>query len=80
MEKLEKEPEVIKQVSLIEKTMKNLKPLDLPLNLWEAQNKYFSIGKELYSEMIQKAEQGDDYSKDWVDDFSKLGYYLHVKI
>ncbi len=80
METLEKEPEDIKLVSLIEKTLQNLKSLNLSLNLWEAQNKYFSIGKELYDKMTKKAEEGDDDARNWVDDFSKLGSYLHVKV
>lgn len=54
--------------------------LDLELNLWKSQNIYFSIGKQLYSEMREKADKGDKNAKRWIGHFNELGNYLNVKI
>jgi hypothetical protein len=80
MEKINDQPEHIRLFELVKDTLDALTPLCLQLNLWKAQNIYFSIRKNYFAEMKKKAETGDSFSADWVEVFSKLGYYLHVKI
>ena len=50
------------------------------LNLWQAQNIYFSIGKDLLNKMEDRVRNGDVSAKEWVNSFQRLGHYLHVKI
>jgi hypothetical protein len=80
MEKLNEQPENIQLFETIEEIMGVIKPLSLSLDLWKAQNIYFSISRNFYNSMKEKAERGDTQAEQWVDDFLKLGEYLHVKI
>ena len=80
MEKLGKQPEDRKLILMIETTLKNLKPLDLSLNLWSAQNLYFDISRNISSEMAEKSKKGTTSAKKWTEAFRTLGYYLNVKI
>jgi len=80
MEKLNEQPEDIRLFEMLKDTLEALTPLGLQLNLWKAQNIYFSIRKRHFPMMKKKAETGDSFSADWVGAFSKLGHYLHVKI
>jgi hypothetical protein len=38
------------------------------------------MSKSYLHAMKEKAENGDELSKQWVDIFYKLGSYLHVKV
>ena len=55
-------------------------PLALPLDLWKAQNIYFSIGRKLHGSMKEKAGKNDSAAKEWLEAFLRLGHDLHVKI
>jgi alpha-amylase/alpha-mannosidase (GH57 family) len=80
MEQLNKEPENVQLFEKIYNVMEFIKPLSLSLDLWKAQNIYFSISKDFYQTMRTKAEKRDDNAKRWVENFIKLGNYLHVKV
>jgi len=80
MQKLYQQPEDLRLFEKIDNTLEVSKPLSLSLDLWKAQNNYFSIGKEFYNTMKRKAENGDGFAKSWVKEFLKLGYYLNVKV
>jgi alpha-amylase/alpha-mannosidase (GH57 family)/uncharacterized protein (UPF0216 family) len=56
-----------------------LEELGLDLNLWQAQNTYFSTGKSLMAVIAGKSE-GDEGAKRLSELFIKLGDYLKVKI
>lgn len=80
MERLSEEPEDIVLIEKINDTLGAATPIALPLDLWKAQNIYFSIGRELYETMKEKAGRADDVAKKWLDAFLRLGHYLQVKI
>ncbi|UCE71739.1 MAG: DUF3536 domain-containing protein [Nitrospiraceae bacterium] len=80
MRSLKEQPDDTALFEKLDNTLEALSPLDLPLNLWEAQNIYFSIGKGVYKTMAEKGKRGDEAANVWVKDFLKLGRYLHVKI
>ncbi len=80
MERLNNQPENIYIFEIVEAALEALNQLSLPLNLWEAQNIYFSIGKNLFNKMKIDADNGDNHAKKWEEAFSKLGNHLHVKI
>ena len=80
MKKLYQQPEDLRLFEKIDNAMEVLKPLSLSLDLWKAQNDYFSKGKNFYNTMKEKAEKGDSFAKSWVEYFLKLGYYLNVKV
>lgn len=80
IERINQQPEEIPLFKKIESALKLLISLSVELDLWEAQNAYFSIGKKLYDPMKEKAEKGDDFAKRWIEVFHQLGSQLHVKI
>lgn len=80
MEKLSQTPEDVPALENIEVILRILSALPLELDMWKAQNVYFSIGKQLYGGMREKAEKGDNNAKEWIKHFNSLGHYLQVKI
>jgi len=80
MEKLSQTPEDLPALENIEVILRILSALPLELDIWKAQNVYFSIGKQLYGEMREKAEKGDVNAKKWIEHFNSLGHYLQAKI
>jgi len=79
MERLSQTPEDVSLLEPIEAIFRILSALPLELDLWKTQNIYFSIGKQLYSRMREKAEKGDQAAKKWVEHFNSLENYLHVR-
>ncbi len=56
-----------------------LNELYLPLDLWRAQNEYFSMSKQIYPQKQEDAERGGQSAKQWLVLFDKLGSYLQVR-
>jgi hypothetical protein len=80
MQRLSENREDIRLFEKIDKVLELLKSLSLPLNLWNAQNIYFAIGKSILTRMKEAVQKGDTSARTWVEGFSKLGYYLYVKV
>ena len=80
MDKIHKQAEDLQLFEMIDKTLEIVQPLSLSLDLWKAQNNYFSLWNDVYSTMKDKAEKGDSFAGSWVESFLKLGYYLNVKV
>jgi hypothetical protein len=80
MEKLNEDPEDIELFEKISNTLEVSIPLSLSLDLWKAQNIYFSIGRSYYQPMKEKAAKNDSSAQRWVESFHRLGYFIHVKI
>ncbi len=78
IEQLAKTPENIEIMKNLQRLLRQLQQLPVKLDFWEAQNIYFDIGKLLYEDMSDKAEE-DETAANWVRNFSKLGDYLDVK-
>lgn len=53
--------------------------LHLDLDLWKAQNIYFSLSRDLYPDYEQKAEDGDIKAGLWLTAFESLAPFLNVK-
>lgn len=80
MEKLATSPHQIELLKSLIHLLKIVNQLDLTLTLWKAQNIYFVIGKNTQEAMSQKAQQGQNEAKKWLEAFSTLGDYLDVRI
>ncbi len=52
--------------------------LPLQLELWRAQNIYFSISQRVYPKLKKQASAGDSEAAAWVKNFEALGTYLNV--
>lgn len=79
MEKLSKNPENVSLLETIDKTLKILSTLPLELDLWKAQNIYFSIIKKLCIVMPKKSETADSKTKKLFEYFNSLEEFLKAK-
>jgi len=64
----------------IENALRLLNALSVELDLWGAQNICFSIGKEWFHQMKEKADQGDAAAKSWTEVFHQVCSHLQVKV
>ncbi|MDR4509605.1 MAG: DUF3536 domain-containing protein [Candidatus Brocadiaceae bacterium] len=80
METLRREPSNTSLIERVEYVLKSLQILSIKLDLWEAQNTYFHIGKNIYHTMKEKSLTEDPGNKTRFEAFRKLGYYLGVKV
>jgi hypothetical protein len=80
MEMLNENPEDIRLFEHVDTIMEALKPLSLSLNLWKAQNLYFSIGKNFLDTMKERASEGNNVAAKWLENYLSLGHYLHIKV
>jgi len=55
-------------------------PLNLHLNLWKAQNIYFSLGKRMLAPALELAGRNDPAARRWTEAFNRLGAFLEVGI
>jgi len=53
--------------------------LNLELDLWAAQNVFFSIGKSHYDGMEKKAGEGDENARKWIEIFDRVAECLSVE-
>jgi alpha-amylase/alpha-mannosidase (GH57 family) len=80
MEEFAESAESLDRLETIDRLLEILTDLPLTLDLWRAQNVYFSMGKSILPKMIREAEEGDESARRWVELFGNLGEYLHVRI
>ena len=73
-------PYEIKHLEIIERILRTLKPIHLNLDLWKAQNIYFSVGKKFYNSVKEKSLTGNVTAQKWVEYFNKLGEHLSVRV
>jgi alpha-amylase/alpha-mannosidase (GH57 family) len=78
MQGLSREPNRAEPLETIERLFGVLGDLNLKMDLWAAQNIYFSIGKEHYDAMEERASGGDGAAQAWLEHFNKVGESLHV--
>jgi hypothetical protein len=79
MVRLSKTPEDVPLLETIDNTLKILSTLHLELNLWKAQNIYFSIVKKVCIVIPKKAELADSKTKKLSEHFNSLEEFLKVK-
>jgi len=79
MQRLLKNPDDIHLMEKINAVFNILSPLLLKINLWECQNYYFRIGREISAVMQARAGTGDPPALKWIGQFEELGRYLGVK-
>ena len=79
LERLSRTPQDMAFLESIGTAVKLLKDLPLELNLWQAQNIYFAIRKQIQGEIEAKAQSGDRNAERWIAHFKRLGDYLYVR-
>ncbi len=72
-------PEKEAPIEHVVEVLRILEALHLQMDLWKAQNIYFSLGQKYYRQKRLLAET-DEYAAKWVRAFDALGGYLKVKV
>jgi alpha-amylase/alpha-mannosidase (GH57 family) len=78
MQGLSEEPKRVAPLTTVERIFGVLGDLNLEMDLWAAQNIFFSIGKEHYDAMEERASQGDEAAREWLEHFNRVGENLHI--
>ncbi|MBD3383054.1 MAG: DUF3536 domain-containing protein, partial [candidate division Zixibacteria bacterium] len=73
-------PENIEPMETANSLLQILKALNLDLNMWKSQVRYFTIGKKFYPQMSNKSDGGNVDAQKWLKQFRQLGDHLRVKI
>ena len=73
-------PEKNRTIERIVGLIESLEPLELKYERWRLQNLYFIAGKNFFSEMKTRGEEGDADAAKWTELFIRLGKLLQVKV
>ena len=74
------QPDNLELLQTMNLLLEKLESLDLKYNLWKSQVRYFTIGRNYYPEVRDKAETGDKNAQNWVDQFKQLGEHIRVRV
>jgi alpha-amylase/alpha-mannosidase (GH57 family) len=64
----------------LQETIELVLSLPFQVRLWEAQNTYYRMMREVAGEVRERAERGEAEAQAWLDGFVKLGEQLKVKV
>ncbi len=64
----------------IQKLLILLNELQLDLDIWQAQNTYFTVMLTMYASQAEQAESGDAQAKEWVRLVAAVGSQLRIKV
>ncbi|MFH1458306.1 MAG: DUF3536 domain-containing protein [Candidatus Omnitrophota bacterium] len=80
MEGFSQQPDNVDAMQSFTEFIKAIEVLPLKLDLWKAQNIYFSLSRNLLDSMQKKARENQEHAKKWLEDFNRLGDCLKVKV
>lgn len=80
MQRLVEEPDWSPLIETIVALLDLLLTRPIDLDLWEAQNRYFSLGQQRLAVQRQHARQGEAEAVRWLEGFEKLGHLLGVRL
>lgn len=78
MRQFDERPNDIVLLEKITVTFELLEQLHLDLDLWKAQNIYFSMTSRIYPDILSQSKK-DELAGRWVEWFERLGHILQVK-
>ena len=64
----------------LQETIELVLGLPFQVRLWEAQNAYYRMMREVAGEVRERAERGDAEAQAWLEGFVKLGEQLKVRV
>ena len=76
MQSLAAAPQERALMSNLEKLSELVMPLPLGLNLWKVQNTYWEMAEKTLPAFQQRAQNGDEAARGWVNRFLSLGDHL----
>jgi len=79
MERLQEDPRM-ENLDITGAVLRSLKAQNIDLDLWMAQNIYFSMGESMYREMKSGPSAVTEDALNWAAAFEELGNQLRVHI
>ncbi|MBW7957655.1 MAG: DUF3536 domain-containing protein [Deltaproteobacteria bacterium] len=80
MEEVRGDSMKLEEIEKLREALKLLRTTPVKLKLWKAQNLYFALGRKVLAVAREKAAEGDEASRRWVEAFEDLGNYFHVSV
>jgi hypothetical protein len=80
MEQFRMDPDDLSPVEAVNTIIVLLQEIGVELDLWKAQNAYFSVAREAFPKIRARAERGDAEASRWVETFLSLGPHLKVRV
>jgi len=80
MAQLEARPDDLRIMQNLNELLRSFESLDLELEVWQAQNRYFRMGHSLVADKKLAADSGENAAGQWVQAFEELGRLLKVKV
>jgi len=76
--RLARQPEDLSLLTETLETLEILRPLELELNIWEAQNLYDGLEQDQQAAFQKRARAGDELAKQWLELFRRLRTALQL--
>lgn len=80
MEEVSGDSAKLDRLEKLRDAIKLLRTTPVKLKLWKAQNLYFALGRRALADARERAAEGDEASRRWVEVFEDLGNYFHVSV
>ena len=77
---LRQEPTGLDRLQILDQAVALVQMLPFEVNLWKAQNAFYRILQSLYPRFQSEAALGDEFARDWLDQFRRLGEKLSVLV
>ncbi|NLG80168.1 MAG: DUF3536 domain-containing protein [Firmicutes bacterium] len=77
--RLRAEPENLSRLENLDEVVGLTRIVPFEVSLWKVQNDYYEMLHSVYPGRREKAEQGDEGARAWVDRFASLGEKLRVR-
>ena len=73
-------PADLNRLEQLENAVNVASSMPFPVNLWEVQNLYAQNMNGTYSQQRERAEQGDEGARTWIEHFNALAGKLHLRV
>jgi alpha-amylase/alpha-mannosidase (GH57 family) len=77
---LREEPAGLDRLQILDQAVDLVRMLPFEVNLWKAQNAFYGILQSLYPRFQSEAALGDEFSRNWLEQFRRLGEKLSVLV
>ena len=77
---LSEDPTEIERLQILDQAVSLVKRLPFEVRLWKAQNTFFRILQSQHPRFLAEAEGGDEFAREWLEEFRRLGERLSVLV
>ncbi|MBI5444468.1 MAG: DUF3536 domain-containing protein [Deltaproteobacteria bacterium] len=74
------DPADLARLEAVDAVLRFLRSVPVDLDLWRAQNAYFTAGRRFRTEREEAAARGDGIAQAWLESFNRLGERLRVRV